>query len=103
MDFYGRRNDVLFAWHHVPFPAVVTHLAGTTINGVRSAWQAGRAWQMAKGLASGYADLLRYATERRPTSAAVYQLHRRLKRDAPLTLASVAAALPPISLRGIDA
>ena len=31
MDLYGRRNDVLFAWHNVPWPTVVPHLLGTTV------------------------------------------------------------------------
>jgi hypothetical protein len=35
MDLYGRRNDVLFAWHNVPMPYFPAHLLGVTINGLR--------------------------------------------------------------------
>jgi glycosyltransferase involved in cell wall biosynthesis len=70
---------------------------------VRSAWQAGRVWQMAKGIVSGYADVLKYPAERSPISPAIYQLHRRLKTESPLTLASVAPELPPIALQEVHA
>src|SRR5262249_26091946 len=40
MDYYGRRNDILFAWHNVPFLRLPLHALGTTLNGVRTALHA---------------------------------------------------------------
>ena len=37
MHFYGRRNDILFAWNNVPTNGLVPHLAGTTLKGLRLA------------------------------------------------------------------
>ncbi|MGH7213703.1 MAG: glycosyltransferase family 2 protein, partial [Tepidisphaeraceae bacterium] len=34
MDVYGRRNDVLYAWHNVPLPYLPGHLLATTFNGL---------------------------------------------------------------------
>jgi len=97
MDYYGRRNDVLFAWHYVPRALLLTHLAGTTINALRSAWQAGRAWNMTRGTSAGYADIFRFSSERAPVADSVYRLHRRLKKKSPLTLSSIEADLPRIA------
>jgi GT2 family glycosyltransferase len=92
MDYYGRRNDVLFAWHHVPWPAVVPHLAGTTLNAVRSAITAGRWQQMMRGTLSGYGQM--YRRSRAPVPVDVYRLHRRLKKSSAVPLAGVADTLP---------
>src|SRR6266571_4533088 len=39
MDYYGRRNDILFAWHNVPISCFPIHIAGTTLNGLRTAFR----------------------------------------------------------------
>ena len=94
MDYYGRRNDVLFAWHHVPWPAVVPHLAGTTLNAVRSAITAGRWQQMMRGTLSGYGQMHRRS--RAPVPVDVYRLHRLLRKSSAVPLAGVADTLPAV-------
>lgn len=96
MDYYGRRNDVLFAWHHVPMPHLPVHMAGTLVNAVRSSWQAGRLSRMAAGSVAGITDGFTHPGDRRPVSTAVYRLHRRLKKRGPALLDSVMPDLPAI-------
>lgn len=97
MDYYGRRNDILFAWHYVPGASFLTHLAGTTANALRSAWQAGRVWDMARGTWAGYLDMVRFRTDRAAVSPVIYQLHRRLRSQSPLPLSAIEADLPALS------
>ena len=81
MDFFGRRNDVLFAWHNVPLPAFPVHLAATVLNGLRSAVRAHHPARMFAGLAAGLAGGARdwARGERRPVGCAAYRLHRRFE------------------------
>ena len=96
-DYHGRRNDILFAWHHVPRGVLAVHLAGTTLNAVRTAWRVGRGWHMLRGTLAGYADCARRSDERDPVTPALYRLHRRLKRHGPLPLSAIQSDLPPCS------
>ena len=56
MDYFGRRNDILFAWHNVPMPYLPIHAAGVTVKGIASAIRVRRFRKMLQGLACGYAD-----------------------------------------------
>ena len=95
MDYYGRRNDILFAWHLVPLPVLPVHLAGTTINGIRSAWDAGRAGAMLKGMLAGYLGGAQAWRDRAAVSAALYRLHRHIRKRGPLRFDAIQSALPP--------
>jgi GT2 family glycosyltransferase len=94
MDYYGRRNDILFAWHLVPAVALPVHLAGTTVNAVRSMWTAGRMAAMCRGTLSGYAAGVRAFAERDAVPLEVYRLHRLLKTQSPLPLRDIEHRLP---------
>ena len=97
-DYCGRRNDVLFAWHNVPGAMLPVHLAATTVNGMRAAVGAQNPGSMLMGLLHGYVACFRHRRE--PVPAAIYRLHRRLKKSGPLALAEVRAELPAPSLAG---
>jgi glycosyltransferase involved in cell wall biosynthesis len=101
MDFYGRRNDVLFPWHCVPMPFLALHLAATTVNGLRSIWQTRRPIHMTKGIASGYVYCLAHWRERAPVPSKVYRLHRKLRKAGPCVLSKVGPELPPVADFGI--
>jgi GT2 family glycosyltransferase len=100
MDYYGRRNDILFVWHNVPPMFVPQHLVGTTINGARCAFAAKSA-AMVRGTLSGYAAIGRVWNERDAVSAPVYRLHRNLKKRGPRLLSDIEPLLPPISVNSI--
>jgi glycosyltransferase involved in cell wall biosynthesis len=89
MDFYGRRNDILFAWHNVPWLHLPLHLLGTTLNGFVAAGRAGRHLKMLQGIASGYVGCFRRWNERQPVSAKVYRLQRTLKKNGPQLLSNM--------------
>ena len=105
MDFYGRRNDVLFAWHNVPAPDFFGHFAATVFNGLRLALtRATHPWWMVQGTLAGITGCLRLSGERRPVPRAVYRLSRRLKKGGPAPLAEIKRLLPPSSLpEGVSA
>lgn len=85
MDFYGRRNDVLFAWQNVPMPFFPIHLAATIVKGTRYAiTQGSHPFHMAAGLVSGCLNVAGCRATRNPVPVAIYRLHRFLKR-APAT------------------
>lgn len=94
--FTGRRNDVLFTWHNVPSLNLPAHLAGTTVNAVRTAVGSGCFWQMMNGTATGYADIFRRWHDRQPVLPQIYRLHRGLKKRGPQVLEEVEALLPAI-------
>lgn len=102
MDFYGRRNDILFAWHNVPMPFFVIHLLGTTLNGLASAFRAGRYGEMLKGIGRGYADCFDQWKDRQPVSAEVYALHRRLRKRGPRLLSEIQERLPELDTDAVQ-
>lgn len=94
-DYCGRRNDVLFAWHNVPWAMLPLHLLATTLNGLLSAARAQNPGRMVLGLAAGYRACFTRRRERAPVAPAIYWLHRRLKKRGPLALSQIRDALPP--------
>jgi GT2 family glycosyltransferase len=91
MDFYGRRNDVLFAWRNVPMPHLPTHLIVTTLNGLDTAFSSGGSAQMLLGIGSAYRDIVLNRYGRRPVSKLTYRLHRTLRKDGPRPLQEIVA------------
>lgn len=84
INFYGRRNDVLFAFRNVPKGSLPRHLLGTTWNGIRSMMRAKQPYAMAQGLLAGWLDGMRLLNTRRPVSIPAYRRYRRLRASGPL-------------------
>jgi glycosyltransferase involved in cell wall biosynthesis len=95
-DFYGRRNDVLFAVHNVPMPYLPPHLLATTANGLRFGLGVARPGNMIRGLASGWASIPREWRNRRAVRPSTYRLFRRLRTVNSLPLTEVEPLLPPL-------
>jgi GT2 family glycosyltransferase len=92
MDYYGRRNDVLFAWQNVPSPYLLPQLAGTIAKGMWGGVRIGRVRQMLRGIRDGLSECLRGEHERKPVSKATYQeFRRRLHPEAVGTITPGAA------------
>jgi GT2 family glycosyltransferase len=96
MDYYGRRNDVLFAWHNVPGIALPVHLGASTANGLRHMLRTGRWRHGLMGLAAGYARCARYPTGRSPVPWCVYRLGRELKAAGATPLEAIEKRLTPL-------
>src|SRR5438270_5942447 len=86
MDYFGRRNDILFAWHYVPREWFLAHLAATSVNGIRAARKARRLYSMVTGMMAGYVECFRRWSERSPVSKSTYLLSRRLKKGGALPM-----------------
>jgi glycosyltransferase involved in cell wall biosynthesis len=100
MDFFGRRNDILFAWQNVPMPYFPAHLLATTFNGFKCAIRSRRPSSMVAGILSGYFDVCLNWDWRQPVSRNSYRLHRALKKRGPKTMDNVESLLPPLTLFG---
>ena len=96
MDRFGRRNDVLFAWHNVPPPFLVAHLAATTARGAIFGVRVRRPRRMLQGLLDGFASMPGERHHRRPVSRHTYRLNRQLRRRGPLRLETLEPRLPPL-------
>lgn len=100
-NFYGRRNDVLFACYDVPMPYLPFHLVGTILNGLRAAaTRAEHPWLMLLGTLNGCAMCVRSFRKRRPVSRKVYKLHRHLRKDGPVLLSKIEHELPTLMRAG---
>jgi glycosyltransferase involved in cell wall biosynthesis len=95
LDFYGRRNDILFAWNNVPWPFYITHLIGTTLRGACLATTRGK-MGMARGILAGYRDFTIPSNVRMPVARVTYRLHRALKKRGPLPLSDIQHLLPQL-------
>jgi glycosyltransferase involved in cell wall biosynthesis len=97
MDFYGRRNDILFTWQNVPMPYLPFHLVATVVRGSIYAVRSARHPQkMFAGMFSGLAECFRGDFERKPVNPRIYRLSRELKKRGPLPLRSVLDCLPAL-------
>jgi glycosyltransferase involved in cell wall biosynthesis len=100
MDFYGRRNDILFAWRNVPMPYLPAHLLATTFNGLAYALRTKRPSAMLAGILSGYSDMLSNWRWHQPVSQSSYRVHRLLKIRGPSKLDDIEPLLPYLAQLG---
>lgn len=98
MDYYGRRNDILFAWENVPLAWLPIHAGGTTLNGLRAGLVRGGLPAMLRGLGGGYGSCLRHWKDRAPVAVATYRLARRLRKGGPIRLDEIESMLPALPL-----
>lgn len=97
MDYYGRRNDVLFAWHNCPLGRLPVQLAKATIGGLGFGLKVRRPFRMAYGLLGGYAGCVRFRSQRRPVPAHVFALFRWLSVNGPVPIEQVEPRLPRVA------
>ena len=79
MDFYGRRNDILFHWQNTPMPTLLWAIPSTIFGGMVCAAKTGRWSHMLKGIAAGLWISPRY--RRRPLPRKVCRLFKLLKQS----------------------
>ena len=96
MDYYGRRNDILFAWCNVPMPWLLPHLVATVFNGLFSARRERRYKHMLRGMMDGLRDCVALRKDRAPVASRIYWLSRRLKSRVATPLAEVTPLMSEI-------
>lgn len=82
MDFYGRRNDVLFHWQNTPMPDLLWQLPMTIAGGLLCAYRVKRWEKMACGIISGIFEVLKGAT-REPVGKKHFRFYKQLKTCGP--------------------
>jgi glycosyltransferase involved in cell wall biosynthesis len=102
MDYYGRRNDVLFGWHNVPGSILPSYLLIVIINTLRVAWANGRVRKFVEGTAAGLTDIWKYYDQRDPVAMSTYWLFRKLRKEGPLPLPQVEDILVRTSMSSAD-
>lgn len=104
MDFFGARNKVLYAWHNVPFPYLMAHLAATTVFTAAYSRHARRIVTRMRGVIAAYGTIALLRTVRRPVSGATYGLSRELKsrRYIPLEMLEKRLSQESRSLYGAE-
>jgi hypothetical protein len=80
MDFYGRRNDVLFHWQNTPMPDLLWQLPMTIAGGLLCAYRVKRWRKMLEGIGAGFCAILA-GVERKPVPKSILALHKNLKRS----------------------
>jgi glycosyltransferase involved in cell wall biosynthesis len=80
MDFYGRRNDVLFHWQNTPMPDLLWQLPMTIAGGLLCAYRVKRWREMLDGVGAGLVAIAS-GVKRQPVSKRVVSLHKVLKRS----------------------
>lgn len=89
MDFYGRRNDVLFGWHNVPASVLPLYFLLSVANTARTVIRLGRVKNMVSGMLAGFRDCARYSEAREPVDLDTYWLYRWLRRERPKRLEAI--------------
>jgi glycosyltransferase involved in cell wall biosynthesis len=79
MDFYGRRNDVLFHWQNTPMPDLLWQLPMTIAGGLFCAAKVGRWRKMLEGIGAGFLASLR-GVKREPVSRSIAREFKLLKQ-----------------------
>jgi len=80
MARHGRRNDIWFAWRHIPFPQVIARLVATTLAGFWHGLRHGETAATLRGILAGHAGILAGQAPRHPVPRNVYAHFRRLRR-----------------------
>ena len=79
MDFYGRRNDVLFHWQNTPMPDLLWQLPMTIAGGVVCAAKVGRWRKMLEGIGAGFLAIAG-GVKREPVPRDIRQTFKLLKQ-----------------------
>ena len=80
MHFFGRRNDLLFAFRNVPLMHLFNHSIGTTWNGLRAMVGATQRFAMLAGILRGWWDGLSILRGRAPVKSNTYRLYRQMRK-----------------------
>jgi GT2 family glycosyltransferase len=79
MDYYGRRNDILFAWRCAPLPQLVPFVARAVVKGLLIGVRVRRPRNMLRGIFAGF----RACEGRAPVSRKLWRRSLDLRRNGP--------------------
>jgi len=85
MDFYGRRNDVLFHWQNTPMPDLLWQLPKTIAGGLVCAAKVGRWRKMLEGIGAGFLAIAG-GVKRLPIPNNYSEIYHQLKKSGPVRM-----------------
>ena len=85
MDFYGRRNDVLFHWQNTPMPDLLWQLPKTIAGGLVCAAKVGRWRKMLEGIGAGFVAIAG-GVKRSPIPNNYSEIYHQLKKTGPVRM-----------------
>jgi glycosyltransferase involved in cell wall biosynthesis len=85
MDFYGRRNDVLFHWQNTPMPDLLWQLPKTIAGGLVCAAKVGRWRKMLEGIGAGFLAIAG-GVKREPVPNNYSEIYHQLKKKGPIRM-----------------
>jgi glycosyltransferase involved in cell wall biosynthesis len=85
MDFYGRRNDVLFHWQNTPMPDLLWQLPKTIAGGLVCAAKVGRWRKMLEGIGAGFVAIAG-GVKRSPIPNNYAEIYHQLKKTGPVRM-----------------
>ncbi len=94
--YSGAMNRVIYTMQHVPFPHVITHMAGVLVNQVRVGFRDGRLKHCLRGVLDGWSWYQANKQVRKPISPLVYRLSRVLVSGQAIPFSEIEKMLPPI-------
>jgi len=94
--FYGRRNDVLYAWRNVPMPYLPVRLVKVATQSAVTGAAFREPLAAARGTARGVWQAARDPSQRDPVSRHVYRLAHRLKKRHAIPIHEMEHELPPL-------
>jgi hypothetical protein len=85
MDFYGRRNDVLFHWQNTPMPDLLWQLPKTIAGGLVCAAKVGRWRKILEGIGAGFVAIAG-GVKRSPIPNNYSEIYHQLKKTGPVSM-----------------
>ena len=85
MDFYGRRNDVLFHWQITPMPDLLWQLPMTIAGGLLCAYRVKRWRKMLEGIGAGFLAIAG-GVKRSPIPNNYSEIYHQLKKTGPVRM-----------------
>jgi hypothetical protein len=92
MDFYGRRNDVLFHWQNTPMPDLIWQLPMTIAGGLLCAYRVKRWRKMLEGIGAGFLAIVG-GVKREPVLREVVKVIKSLKKECQILLQAESSLL----------
>jgi GT2 family glycosyltransferase len=94
MDYYGRRNDIIFAWLNVPQPSLIIFFPMLVLNATMYSLKTRGTLIKLHGIGAGLLGVWLYRKHRAPVDRRIFKLFRWLRKRGLARLVDVESQLP---------
>lgn len=99
MFLRSAQNNLMFAWHNVPVPEFLVHVAGNVFNTLAFGLKKGWFFTSIRGILKAIGDMITHPSRRRPCRRSTYKLARLIVSRGQLRFDEVRDRLNPPSAR----